>query len=311
MLKKKSNKRIITCAVTGAIHIPSMSAALPITPDQIANEALNAAEAGAAVVHIHARNPEQGFPTTDPDLFGQIIDRIRDKNKDVILCVSTSGSPGVSMDDRLASVIRFKPEMASCNLGTMNWGVFAMFERMRNAEFRFDWEKAMETVMQGAVFQNTFAELFEATRVMYENGTKPEFEAYDISHLYNLGYLLLKGYVKPPFMVQMVTGILGGIMATPYDLMMMKQTADRIFGSMGIDYEWGVIGAGKAEFPQAALGLILGSHVRVGLEDNLYIAKGRLAKDNAELVTKMARIMHEFDFEVASTEEAREILQLK
>lgn len=301
------NKRIITCAITGSVHIPSMSEYLPITPDQIANNALDAAAAGAAAVHIHARNPENGMPSSDPALFQEIIDRIRDKNKDLIICLTTGGGAGMTSEERMSVVPRFQPELASCNLGSMNWGVFAIADKLK--EFKYPWEGALLELSKGFIFQNTFTDLFKATAIMEENGTKPEFEAYDAGHLYNLGFLVQAGYVKLPVYIQFVPGILGGIQATPYDLMTMHTTADRIFGRG--NYQWSTIGAGRQQFPMCTMNLLLGGHVRVGMEDNLFVSKKQPAKNNAELVAKMVRIMRELDFEPASPAEAREILQLK
>lgn len=302
-----SNKRIVTCAITGSINTPTMSEYLPITPAQIADSALGAAEAGAAVVHIHARNPENGLPVPDLHLFEEIIDRIRDKNKDVILCLTTGGGANMTVDERAAVIPRFKPELASCNLGSINWGVFPLGKKFK--EFKYDWEPVLMELSKSYIFQNTFADLMKVTSIMAEAGTKPEFEAYDVGHLYNLGYLVQDGYVKLPVYIQFVPGILGGIQATPYDLMNMHTTAERLFGRG--NYQWSTIGAGKQEFPMCTMALLLGGHVRVGLEDNLYVAKGRKAKNNAELVAKMVRIMGELDIEPATPAEAREILGLK
>ena len=300
------HKRIVTCAITGSIHIPTMSEYLPITPDQIAQNAMDAANAGAAVVHIHARNPADGMPVADLKIFDEIINKIREKNKDLVICITTGGGAGMTVEQRASVIPRFKPELASCNLGSMNWGVFSLAEKF--TEFKYPWEGAMMEMAKGYVFQNTFADLFKMTSIMAENGTKPEFEVYDIGHLYNCGYLLMAGCVKPPVYLQFVTGILGGIQSTPYDLVNLNTTADRVFGR---NYQWSVIGAGRNEFPVCTQGLLLGSHVRVGMEDNLYVKRGVLAKNNGELVKKMVRIMGEFDFEPATPDEAREILGLK
>jgi len=300
------NKRIITCAITGSVHIPTMSEYLPITPQQIAENALGAAEAGAAVVHIHARNPENGMPTSDLKVFEEIIGRIREKNKELIICLTTGGGAGMSVDERVSVVPAFKPELASCNLGTINWGIFAIAEKYK--EFKYDWEKVMIELTKGYIFQNSFLDLMKMTSIMNENGTKPELEVYDVGHLYNCAFLLQKGYLKPPVYLQFVTGILGGIQSTPYDLMALHTTADRLFGAG--NYQWSVIGAGRQQFPMCTMGLLLGGNVRVGMEDNLYVAKNVLAKNNGELVAKMAAIMRQFDLEPATPAEAREILSL-
>lgn len=301
-----NQKRIITCAITGSIHTPTMSEYLPITPAEIADNALGAAQAGAAVVHIHARNPENGMPSPELKLFNEIIERIRDKNKDLIICITTGGGAGMTVEQRAAVIPEFKPELASCNLGSMNWGVFHLAAKYDR--FKYDWEPALMEMAKGFIFQNTFADLMKVTAIMEENGTKPEFEVYDVGHLYNCAYLLQAGYVKPPVYLQFVTGILGGIQATPYDLMTLHQTADRLFGPG--NYRWSVIGAGRQQFPMCTMGLMLGSHVRVGLEDNLYLAPKVKARNNAELVGKMVRIMQEFNYEAATPQEAREILGL-
>lgn len=300
------NKRIITCAVTGSVHIPTMSEYLPITPQQIAENALGAAEAGAAVVHIHARNPENGMPTSDLKVFEEIISRIRDKNKELIICLTTGGGAGMSVDERVSVVPAFKPELASCNLGTINWGIFAIAEKYK--EFKYEWEKAMIELTKGYIFQNSFLDLMKMTSIMAENGTKPELEVYDVGHLYNCAFLLQKGFLKPPVYLQFVTGILGGIQSTPYDLMALHTTADRLFGAG--NYRWSVIGAGRQQFPMCTMGLLLGGNVRVGMEDNLYVAKNVLAKNNAELVAKMVGIMRQFDLQPATPAEAREMLSL-
>jgi uncharacterized protein (DUF849 family) len=284
-----------------------MSEYLPITPQQIAQNALDAAVAGAAVVHIHARNPADGMPSSDLNLFQEIIDLIRAKNKDLIICLTTGGGAGMTVEQRLAVVPRFKPELASCNLGSINWGVFAIAEKYK--EFKYPWEGAMMKMIEGYIFQNTFADLKTMLPVMAENGTKPELEVYDIGHLYNLAYLLQAGFIKPPVYLQFVTGILGGIGSTPYDLLNLHTTAERLFGAG--NYQWSAFGAGRAEFPICTQALLLGGNVRVGMEDNLMLSRKKKAKSNGELVEKMARIMREFDLEPASPDEAREILGLK
>jgi uncharacterized protein (DUF849 family) len=283
-----------------------MSEYLPITPQQIAENALGAAEAGAAVVHIHARNPENGMPTSDPKVFEEIISRIRDKNKDLIICLTTGGGAGMSVDERVSVVPAFKPELASCNLGTINWGIFAIAEKYK--EFKYDWEPVLIELTKGYIFQNSFSDLMKMTTIMAENGTKPELEVYDVGHLYNCAFLMQKGFIKPPVYLQFVTGILGGIQSTPYDLMSLHTTAERLFGAG--NYKWSVIGAGRQQFPMCTMGLLLGGNVRVGMEDNLYVSKNVLAKNNAELVAKMAGIMRQFDLQPATPAEAREMLSL-
>ncbi len=302
-----SNKRIISCAITGSIHTPTMSPYLPITPDEIAQNAIDAANAGAASVHIHARNPENGMPSPDLNLFGEIIEKIRAKNKDVIICLTTGGGAGMTVEQRVAVVPEFKPELASMNSGSINWGLFAMASKIK--EFKHPWESQMIGLTKNYIFDNTFESMGKMVKTMYENGTKPELEVYDTGHLYNIAYMLQTGLIKPPIFLQFVTGILGGINSTPYDIMNLHTTADRLFGKG--NYQWSVIGAGRNEYPVATQALFLGGNVRVGMEDNLYLNKGVLAKNNGELVEKMVNIMKMFDFEPATSDEARELLGLR
>lgn len=302
-----SNKRIVTCAITGSIHIPTMSEYLPITPRQIAAEAFAAADQGAAVVHIHARVPENGMPTADLSVFQEIIDLIRAKNKDIIICLTTGGGAGMTVEQRVSVVPRFKPELASCNLGSINWGVFSIMEKYK--ELKYPWEAQMLELLKGSIFANTFPDMKAMLATMEEHGTKPELEAYDVGHLYNLVYLLQTGSIKPPVYLQFVTGILGGIGATHQDLSHLHSTAERILGSG--NYQWSAFGAGRAEFPICTQALLLGGNVRVGMEDNLMLSRKKKAKSNGELVEKMVRIMRELDLEPASPDEAREILGLK
>ena len=299
-------KRIINCAITGSIHVPSMSPYLPITPDEIAQSALEAADAGAASVHIHARNPENGMPSPDLKLYQAIVEKIRAKNKDVIICITTGGGAGMTVEQRAAVIPALKPELASMNAGSINWGLFPAKEKIK--EFKYEWEPQMLEMTRNFIFENTFGAMEKICKIMDENGTKPELEVYDVGHLYNIAYLLSQGILKPPLYLQFVTGILGGINSTPYDIMYLHTTADRLFGAG--KYNWSVIGAGKAEYPCATMALLLGGHVRVGLEDNLYLGKGILAKSNGEMVEKMVRIMGELDLEPATPNEARELLGL-
>jgi len=298
------SKRIINCAITGSIHTPSMSPYLPITPDEIATSAVEAAEAGAASVHIHARNPENGMPSPDLRLYREIIDKIRTKNKDVIICITTGGGAGMTVEQRAAVIPEFKPELASMNCGSINWGLFPALERFK--EFKYDWEPKMLAMTKDFIFENTFGAMETICKIMDKNGTKPELEVYDTGHLTNIAYLLQAGIVKPPLYLQFVTGILGGINSTPYDIMNLHTSADRLFGKD--KYQWSVIGAGRAEYPVATMALLLGGNVRVGLEDSLYLGKGRLAQSNAEMVEKMVRIMGELDLEPATPKEARDMI---
>lgn len=300
------DKRIISCAVTGSIHTPSMSPYLPITPAAIAQSALEAAEAGAAAVHIHARNPENGMPSADLSLYHEIIATIRAKNNDVIICITTGGGAGMTVEQRAAVVPEFKPELASMNAGSINWGLFPVLDKIK--DFKYGWEPQMLAMTRSFIFENTFSAMETICTIMDKNGTKPELEVYDVAHLHNIDYLLKKGILKPPVFLQYVTGILGGISSSPYDIMHLHNTADRLFGSG--NYQWSVIGAGRAEFTAATLALLLGGNVRVGLEDSLYLSKGMLAKTNGEMVTKIVRIMHELDLAPATPSEARKILNI-
>jgi uncharacterized protein (DUF849 family) len=306
-MKIASNKRIVTCALTGSIQIPTMSDYLPLTPDQLAQHALDAAAAGASVIHIHARDPKTGQPSVDLNVFDEILGKIKAKNEDVNICLTTGGGAGMTVEQRASVVPRFKPPLASCNAGSMNWGVFAIANKFK--DFKHPWEPAMLEMCKGFVFQNTFADLFKLTGIMAENGTKPELECYDVGHIHNVQYLIQAGYLKTPVYLQFVTGILGGIGSTSYDLINMVQTADRIIGKE--NYVWSAFGAGRNEFPICTQSLFLGGNVRVGMEDNLHLKKGVLAKNNAELVEKMIRIMGEFDFEPTTPAETRELLGLK
>ncbi len=299
-----SNKRIINCAITGSIHTPSMSPYLPITPKEIADSALEAAGAGAAAVHIHSRNPKTGQPVTDISIFGEIIERIREKNDDVIICVTTGGGLGMKVEDRASVVPALKPELASLNAGSINYGLFTIPEKKR--EWKFDWEVPYLTNTKDLIFQNTFGDLEKLIEIFDDNGTKPELECYDIGHIYNVKFLQERGIIKSKPYLQFVLGVKGGIDATLYDLMNLKQTADRV---LGVDqYEWSAFGAGRMEYPICVTNLLLGGHVRVGLEDNLNISRGIKAKSNKEMVDKMVRFMTDLDYEVATPTEAREML---
>ena len=302
----KSNKRIISCAITGSIHTPSLSPHLPWMPKDIARQAIDAAKAGAASVHIHARDPENGRPSPDLNIFREIVDTIRAES-DVMLCLTTGGGVGMTVEQRVSVVPAFKPDLASMNCGSVNFGLFPMAQMLHDA--KFEWEKPYIEATHDFVFANTFKAMEGMCEIMRDNGTKPELEIYDIGHLYNVRYLLNKGFLEAPVFLQFVTGILGGIGGTIYDLMNLHQTADRILGAG--NYNWSVLSAGRMEFPMCTTALFLGGHVRVGMEDNLYLSKGVPCKSNAELVEKMVRIMKEYDYEPASPDEAREILKVK
>lgn len=302
-----SDKRIISCAITGSIHTPTMSPYLPITPERIAEDALLAAAAGAASVHIHVRNPENGMPSSDLGLYEKVIGLIREKNKNVIICVTTGGGAGMTFDQRIAPIPTFKPELASMNAGSINWGLFPVLNKIKT--WKYEWEPKVLEMTKGFIFQNTFADMMRAVTVMQEYGTLPELECYDVGHIYNVKFLVDAGILKGKPFLQFVMGINGAIQPTPYDLIHMKETADRCFGVGG--YNWSAFGAGRHEYPICLMNLFLGGHVRVGMEDNLNLSKGVLAKHNGELVEKMARLMKELDFEIATPDEAREILGIQ
>jgi uncharacterized protein (DUF849 family) len=281
-----------------------MSPYLPYKPEDIAQHAIDAANAGATAVHLHARNPENGSPSADLEIFDKIITKIKDANKELLICVTTGGGYGMTIDQRISVVPRFKPPLCSMNAGSINWGLYALADKFK--EWKFPWEQPMYAMTRDFVFRNTFADMERMLTVMGENGTKPELECYDIGHIYNLKTLQAQGLIKGKPYLQFVLGINGALGADPLDLVNMKTTADRAFGQDG--YVWSAFGAGRFEYPICTTNLFLGGHVRVGMEDNLMLAKGVPAKCNAELVEKMVRIMKEFDFEPASPAEGREIL---
>lgn len=301
------SKRILSCSITGAIHTPSMSPYLPFTPEQIAQNAIDAANAGASIVHIHARNPQDGSPSSDLAVYEDIISRIRDKNKNIVICITTGGGAGMTLEQRVAVVPRFEPALASMNAGSMNWGLFPIAKKP--IAWQYPWEKPMLEMTEDFIFKNTFKDMTYAMETMYAHGTTPEFECYDVGHLYNLQYFKETGLIQGRPYLQFVMGINGGIGADPLQLIHMKQTADSIFGVGG--YEWSAFGAGKMEYPICVQNLFLGGHVRVGMEDNLNVARGKPATCNADLVEKMVRLMHDLDYEVATPDEARQILSLK
>jgi uncharacterized protein (DUF849 family) len=304
-MAQKKRKVIITCAVTGAIHTPTMSPHLPITPDEIVRDAVAAAEAGAAILHLHARNPETGQPDQTPDAFAPFLPRIKQATKAVIN-ITTGGSPYMKVEERVLPAAKFKPEVASLNMGSINFGLFPLLEKYKT--FKFDWERQHLENTRDLVFRNSFREIEYILRTCSDNGTRFEFECYDIAHLYNLNHFLERGLVKPPLFIQSVFGILGGIGTHPEDLMHMKRTADRLFGS---NYQWSILGAGRNQIPLASIGAAMGANVRVGLEDSLWAGPGRLAQSSAEQVRAIRQILEGMSLEVATPDEAREILSLK
>ena len=296
---------IITCAVTGSIHTPSMSPHLPVTAEEIAEAAIGAAEAGAAVVHLHARDPRDGRPDQSPDAFEPFLKVIKQRSGCVVN-ITTGGAATMTIEERVRPAATFRPEIASLNMGTMNFGLYPMLQRF--TEFRHDWERPYLEGSRERIFKNTFADIEYILTTCAENGTRFEIECYDIGHLYTLAHFADRGVVKPPFFVQSVFGILGGIGPHPEDIAHMKRTADRLFGT---DYRWSVLGAGRNQLPVAAISAAMGGNVRVGLEDSLWIGPGQLARSNAEQVTKVRQIIEGLGLHIASPDEAREILELK
>ena len=300
-----ARKVMITCAVTGAIHTPSMSPHLPVTPQQIADAAIGAAEAGAALVHIHARDPQTGRPDQSPEAFTPILQLVKQAT-DAVVNITTGGAPTMTVQERVRPAEQFKPEVASLNMGSMNFGLYPMLSRF--SDFKHDWERQYLENSRDLVFKNTFQDIEEILTTCSANGTRFEFECYDTSHLYNLAHFLDRGLVKAPLLVQTVFGILGGIGTHPEDVAHMKRTADRLFGDQ---YIWSVLGAGRSQMQIAAMSAAQGGSVRVGLEDSLWLSKGVLAESNAQQVLKARQVLEGLSVEVATPDEAREILQLK
>ncbi|BAQ49906.1 3-keto-5-aminohexanoate cleavage protein [Methylobacterium aquaticum] len=302
---RRADKVIISCAVTGSIHTPSMSPHLPVTPDEIADQAVGAVEAGAAIVHLHAREPETGKPTQDTAVYRQFLPRIAERC-DGIVNITTGAGLGMSMDERLAAANWAKPEIASMNMGSFNFNISGAGARV--GAFRHPWEQPYLASTTSFILSNTFDQIERGMRELGEHGTRFEFECYDVGHLYNLAHCVSRGLVKPPFFIQCIFGILGGIGPDPENLMHMKATADRLFGN---DYYLSVLGAGRHQFPLVTMSAILGGNVRVGLEDNLYLGRGQLATSNADGVRKVRRILEELSLEIATPDEARAMLETK
>lgn len=298
-------KVIITCAVTGAIHTPSMSPHLPVTPEEIAEAGIAAAEAGASILHLHARDPKNGRPTQDPAVFERFLPRIK-SSTNAIINLTTGGSPHMTVEERMRPAMEFKPELASMNMGSINFGLFPMLDRYDN--FQHEWERTHLENSRDLVFKNTFADIETAMTLGGKNGTRFECECYDIGHLYSLRHLMDRNIIEGRIFIQSVFGILGGIGPHPEDVMHMRRTANRLFGD---GYEWSVLGAGSSQMRIAAQAAAIGGHVRVGLEDSLWLAPGKLAESNASQVTKVREILEGLSFEVATPDEARELLQLK
>jgi uncharacterized protein (DUF849 family) len=306
MSSNVQNKVIISCAITGAMHTPTMSDALPVTPAQIAEQSIAAAQAGAAVIHLHARNPADGEPTGSPEVYRQFLPQIHAAS-DAVINLTTGGSPTMSVADRLAAAKQFKPELCSLNMGSMNFAIFPAAKRIK--QWKYPWEEPYVRNSDDFIFRNTFRDIAYILESMSDAGTKFEHECYDIGHLYNLAHFLDRGLVKPPFFVQLIFGILGGIGADPENLTFMKQTADRLFGAG--TFQWSVLAAGRHQMPFITHAALLGGNVRVGLEDSIFLERGRLAVSNAEQVEKIVRILKEMGREPASPAEARALLGLK
>lgn len=301
----QKRKVIISCAVTGAIHTPSMSPHLPVTPEEITQASIAAAEAGAAILHLHARDPANGKPTQDPAVFEQFLPQIK-ASTNAVINLTTGGSPHMTVEERMRPAMEFQPELASMNMGSMNFGLFPMLDRYQS--FEHQWERDHLENSRDLVFKNTFADIERAITLGTQNGTRFECECYDIGHLYNLRNLLDRGVVGGKIFVQSVFGILGGIGPHPEDVMHMRRTADRLFGDR---YEWSVLDAGSSQMRIAAQSAAMGGHVRVGLEDSLWLEPGKLAENNASQVKRVREILEALSFEIATPDEAREMLELK
>jgi uncharacterized protein (DUF849 family) len=297
---------IITCAVTGSIHTPSMSPHLPITPSEIAEGAIAAAEAGATILHLHARDPKDGRPTPDPAVFMEFLPRIK-QSTDAVVNITTGGGHGMTVEERLAAPMRAQPEMCSLNMGSMNFGLYPALDRFK--EWKYDWEPQFLESTRDFIFRNTFKDIEHILKELGEGcGTRFEFECYDVGHLYNLAHFLDRGLVQPPLFVQTIFGILGGIGADLENLMHMRRIADKLFGK---DYAWSILAAGRHQMSFVTTGAMMGGNVRVGLEDSLYLGKGQLAESNAAQVAKIRRILEDLSLEIATPAEAREQLALK
>ncbi|WP_250494967.1 3-keto-5-aminohexanoate cleavage protein [Caballeronia sp. GAWG1-1] len=305
-MSNPARKVIISCAVTGATHVPSMSEYLPLTPADIRDQAIEAAEAGAAIIHLHARDPVDGRPTPSLDIFRQFVPAIAEAT-DAVINITTGGSTRMTLEERLAYPLHAAPEMCSLNMGSMNFSIHPLAAKM--STWRYDWEKDYVEGMEDMIFRNTFRDIKRILQQLGDKGTRFEFECYDLGHLYNLAHFVDQGLVKPPFFIQSVFGILGGMGADPENMTVMRATADRLFGRD--NYHFSVLGAGRHQMPLVTMSAILGGNVRVGLEDSVYIAKGVKAESNAQQVRKIRRILEELSFEIATPADARRMLGLK
>ena len=305
-MAQKNNKVIITCAMTGGIHVPTMSDYLPVTPEEIAQQSIDAANAGASILHLHARDPENGRPTSDPEIFNKFLPLIKDATNAVIN-ITTGGGLQMTVDQRLEAPLKFKPEMCSLNMGSMNFALFPAASKLSN--WKHEWEKPFLEASEDFIFRNTFGDVRKIVKILgAECGTKFEHECYDIGHLYNLAHFVDAGIIKPPFLIQSIFGVLGGIGPEMDNVIFMKQTADRLFGD---NYIWSVLAAGRFQIPFVTQAAMMGGNVRVGLEDSIYLGKGVLAKSNAEQVIKIKKILEELGMKIATPDDTRSILGLK
>ena len=305
-MAQKNNKVIITCAMTGGIHVPTMSDYLPITPEEIAQQSIDAANAGASILHLHARDPENGRPTSDPEIFNKFLPVIKDATNAVIN-ITTGGGLQMTVDQRLEAPLQFKPEMCSLNMGSMNFALFPAASKLSN--WKHEWEKPFLEASEDFIFRNTFGDVRKIVKILGDEcGTKFEHECYDIGHLYNLAHFVDAGIIKPPFLIQSIFGVLGGIGPEMDNVIFMKQTADRLFGD---NYIWSVLAAGRFQIPFVTQAAMMGGNVRVGLEDSIYLGKGVLAKSNAEQVIKIKKILEELGMQIATPDDTRSILGLK
>ena len=305
-MARKNNKVIITCAMTGGIHVPTMSDYLPVTPEEIAQQSIDAANAGASILHLHARDPENGRPTSDPEIFYKFLPVIKEKT-DAIINITTGGGLQMTVEQRLEAPLKFKPEMCSLNMGSMNFALFPAAAKLKN--WKHEWEKPFLEASEDFIFRNTFGDVRKIVKMLGDEcGTKFEHECYDIGHLYNLAHFVDAGIIKPPFLIQSIFGVLGGIGPEMDNVLFMKQTADRLFGD---NYIWSVLAAGRFQIPFVTQAAMMGGNVRVGLEDSIYLSKGVLAKSNAEQVIKIKKILEELGMQIATPDETRSILGLK
>ncbi len=304
-MARPNRKVVLTCAVTGSMHTPTMSEYLPLTPDQIRDEAVAAAEAGASILHLHARNPADGSPTGDPSVYKQFLPSIHEAT-DAVINLTTGGAPTMTVEDRLAAAEEFEPEMCSLNMGSLNFSIFPVANKYKN--WKYDWEEDYVRNSDDFIFRNTFRDVEYIMNTMGPKETKFEHECYDVGHLYNLAHFLDRGLVKGPLFIQSVFGILGGIGAEVDNLMFMRRTADRLFGD---DYVWSILAAGRQQIPLVSQGVLMGGHARVGMEDSLYLNPGELAKSNVDQIVKMKRILTEYNVDIATPDEARSLLGLK